>query len=187
MKPLLLYVLLTLTITLEAALISDDFPNTSETALEINFISDINGTIEAHTDEDWFKFTLDEENGVVITAFNPTFSSTENSGIIPPPNLNSPQLNIYKQTIIILVDNSGNLIESNTLTLLQTLVSPSLITESDENISLNLLSSTYFIKVENLGDYRFNVRINGEPEPEIILDATTMQYCKEHPIECIMA
>ena len=44
MKSLLLNILLTLTITLEAALISHDFPNTYEDATVIDFTTDVNGT-----------------------------------------------------------------------------------------------------------------------------------------------
>ena len=78
MKPLLLYVLLTLTITLEAAFITDDFPDHYFEATTINFTNDVNDTLQTDlstSDVDWFKVSLEEGSGVIISGYSDAINS----------------------------------------------------------------------------------------------------------------
>lgn len=148
-------------ITLQAHLISDDFPNTADNALEINFLSDINGTIETDTDEDWFKFTLDHDDGVIIK------DVAVSNGNFLEVYTRSEALSSNPERIAILGFNY-----------------------EDQSITLNLSAGTYYIKVYQYyghytnKNYAFTLRINGETAPAITLDAKTVQYCKDHPSAC---
>ena len=190
MKPLLLNILLILAITLEAALISDDFPSTPQTALEIGFTSDINGTIEAETDEDWFKFTLQQDDGIIITAFN-------SGSVIWLDEQVRQVYYLHKATDFAYIDTYGNYYDVyDPDELIDWYPFPSMIIDDNGNAyvdaiigtPLNLTKGTYYIQIKNtkgaIDDYSFNVRINGEVEPEVSLNASTMKYCQEHPVEC---
>lgn len=145
-------------------IIADDFPNTSEEAFEINFEMDVNGTTETDTDEDWFKFTLSQDDGVIVTLF-------------PSGYYGNNKLYLYEENEALSVYPSS--IESEKFD-----------DSKNRQISLNLKSGTYYIKIKRGYDgkesynYNFNVRIYGAEESNITLDGKTVLYCKEHPIEC---
>lgn len=154
-------------ITLQAQLISDDFPNTADKALEINFQSDINGTIETDidTDEDWFKFTLDHDDGVIIKNI-----MTEDSENWLQLYTSSALMSSHPSNILFLYFLQAN----------------------KRLAKLNLSAGTYYIKISQWSSsysdkYAFTLRINGETAPAITLDAKTVQYCKDHPSACGIA
>lgn len=150
-----------------ADLIVDDFPNNAyQDTQEISFISDVTGTIEVIDDEDWFKFVLLNDDGIIINL---------NKGVGYPI-----KLNLYTKN------------EAQNQSLQKDVLVSEYFPDSyskNKQIKLNLTKGTYYIKIygfdnSEINTYNFNIRINGDNEPDIVTDALTMQYCKNNPSEC---
>ena len=189
MKPLLLYILLTLTITLEAALISDDFPNTYEDATVIDFTTDVNGTLSSAAtdpDEDWFTFTLEKSDGVILSGkadadtavtlytMSSTTFCTNNAVCVTdtvPLEIESFTMSQFHQVIF-----AKNLGLTNAITTF----------DINGNPTTSVSSSMYYLQVDGslASEYSFSLRLNEAEEVEAVLDASTLEYCQNNPNKC---
>gem|GEM_PF-6791215 len=191
MKPLLLYVLLTLTITLEAAFITDDFPNHYLEATAITFTTDVNGTTFTDStdgDEDWFTFALERGDGVVlsgkadtnttITLYNESTSTSCSSYGTCMTETSSIKIESFT------MPNSKQLIFAKNLGVNEVVT---VTTDSSGNFYSLVPSSTYYLQIKsssNEARYSFSLRLNGAEEVETILDASTLAYCQNKPSLC---
>jgi len=189
MKPLLLYILLIMAITLEAALISDDFPNSYYEATTINFTTDVNGTLSSAAtdpDEDWFTFTLEKSDGVILSGkadadtavtlytMSSTTFCTNNAVCVTdtvPLEIESFTMSQFHQVIF-----AKNLGLTNAITTF----------DINGNPTTSVSSSMYYLQVDGslASEYSFSLRLNEAEEVETVLDASTLAFCQNNPSKC---
>ncbi|NWF66437.1 MAG: pre-peptidase C-terminal domain-containing protein [Campylobacterales bacterium] len=137
------------------ALISDDYPNTQSSAQEITLNSTMNGSIEMSGNVDWFKFTLQNDDGIII---NNAGNSNGSYPYIVLYNSNLTQL--AKET----VSNND--------------------TVATKNLTAGTYYIKVYIYDSGITNYHFDLKINGELANTFYPHTGTVTYCKNNPSAC---
>ena len=136
--------------------ISDDYPNSFSTAQSIDLGSKVTGELEVSGDEDYFKFTLDNNDGVIIDAKSLT-------------KYDYPYLVLYN---------------SSRVELRKEMIGSAYTEHLVFNLSAGTYYIRIYHYNKATLSYTFDLKLNGNDIVKTSLHQATVDYCKNNPEEC---